>query len=160
MENLNTGARRRKMRHVTREFRRVVRTGALVGVLLSAILTAWLFVANRVSVLERFAEFRNALAFALLFLAASIPVIRFRNSARETFFSGVIGIAMASLCYAAWTVYFANLADRMGAFRVFVEGVASYGLAAVVLWVISLCRSARHHHHHHVGLEPASRRRS
>jgi hypothetical protein len=79
-----THARRQhqKFGHVVRELRRVARTGALVGVLLSSILTAWLLVANRVPSLERFAGIRNAIAVALLLLAAVIPVVRFRNSAK------------------------------------------------------------------------------
>lgn len=141
-----------------RELRRVARTGALVGVLLSSILTVWLFVANRVPSLERFAEIRNAIAVILLLLAALIPVARFRNSAKEIFPSGVIGLGMASLCYYAWTVYFERLSDRLSPFQIFVLGTASYGLAAAILWLISLIRSARHHHH--MAIQAAAHRRS
>lgn len=149
----------KKLGHTIRELRRVGRTGALVGVLLSSILTTWLVVANRVPSLERFAGLRNAIAVALLLLVAAIPVVRFRNSAKEIFPAGVIALGMASLCFYGWTFYFEGLSDRSGMnpFQIFVLGSASYGLAAAILWLISLVRSARHHHQ--MTMQPATRRR-
>lgn len=135
----------------------MARTGALVGVLLSSILTAWLLVANRVPSLERFAAIRNAIAVALLLLAAVIPVVRFRNSAKEIFPAGVIALGMATLCYYAWTIYFEELSDRMSPIQIFVLGTASYGLASAILWLTSLIRSARHHHH--MAIQAAAQRR-
>jgi hypothetical protein len=147
----------KKFRHTIRELRRVGRTGALVGVLLSSILTAWLLVANRVPSLERFAGFRNAIAVALLLLAAAIPVVRFRNSAKEIFPAGVIALTIATICYYGWTIYFEELSDRMSPIQIFVLGTASYGLASAILWMTSLVRSARHHHQ--ITMQPAARRR-
>lgn len=148
---------RQKIGHTVRALRRVARTGAVMGVLLSTILTAWLFMANREPSLDRFAGIRNAAAAAALLLAALIPIARFRNSAKEIIPAATIGLGMTCVCYKAWTVYFERLADRMGAFQIFVMGMAVYGLAAALLWLGSLLRSARHHHH--LALQPAVRRR-
>lgn len=135
-----------KYGHTFRALRRVIRVGAIEGVLLSMILTAWLLVANRVPYFDRFASLRNALAIAALFLSALIPIAKFRNSAKDVLPAGAIGLGMACLVYWAWTIYFENLADRMSASRIFVMGLVAYTMAAALLWVGSMVRSARHHH--------------
>jgi hypothetical protein len=135
-----------RLQHTIRALRRVIVTGAFEGVLLSMILTAWLLIANRVPYFDRFASVRNALAVGALFLTGLIPVGRFRNSPKDVLPAGAIGLGMACLCYWAWTIYFEELADRMSAFQIFVMGIVAYTLAAVLLWVGSMIRSARHHH--------------
>lgn len=135
-----------KYGHNIRALRRVIRTGAIEGVLLSMILTAWLLMANRVPYFDRFASVRNALAIAALFLSALIPIAKFRNSAKDVLPAGAIGLGMACLVYWAWTVYFENLANRMSASRIFVMGIVAYSMASAILWVGSMIRSARHHH--------------
>ncbi len=135
-----------RLRHTVRALRRVIVTGALEGVLLSMILTAWLLIANRVPYFDNFASVRNALAVGALFLTGLIPVARFRNSPKDVLPAGALGLGMACLCYWAWTIYFEELADRMGASQIFVMGIVAYTLAAVLLWVGSMIRSARHHH--------------
>jgi hypothetical protein len=147
-----------KFRHTARALRRVVRTGAIEGVLLCMLLTTWLLIANRVAYFDKFALLRNAAAVAALFLVGLIPIARFRNSPKDILPAGAIGLGMACLCYWAWTIYFEGLADRMGAFRIFVLGIVAYTLAAVLLWVGSMIRSARHHHH--LAVQHASRRTS
>jgi hypothetical protein len=147
-----------KFGHTVRALRRVIRTGALEGVLLSVILTAWLLVANRLPFFDRFALLRNAIAIASLGLAALVPVVRFRNSAKDILPAGAIGLGIGCLCYSAWTIYFDRLTDRMGVFQIFVMGLIVYTLAAVVFWVVSMIRSARHHHHmavHQIPRPPA-----
>lgn len=124
----------------------MIRTGAAEGVLLSGIITTWLLIANRVPYFDRFASPRNAAAIAALFLVGLIPIVRFRNSAKDVLPAGAIGLGMGCLCYWAWTVYFQGLADRMGAFQIFVIGIVLYTLASVILWLGSMIRSARHHH--------------
>ena len=114
--------------------------------LLSGIITTWLLIANRVPYFDRFASLRNAAAIAALFLVGLIPIVRFRNSAKDVLPAGAIGLGMGCLCYWAWTVYFEGLSDRMGAFQIFVMGIVLYTLASVILWVGSMIRSARHHH--------------
>jgi hypothetical protein len=147
-----------KFGQTARALRRVIRVGAIEGVLLSMILTAWLLIANRVPSLYRFASVRNALAVAALFLVGLIPIARFRNSPKDVLPAGAIGLGMACLCYWAWTIYFEDLADRMGASRIFVMGIVAYTLAAVLLWIGSMIRSARHHHQ--LAMQHAPRRPS
>ncbi len=147
-----------KFGHAARALRRVVRTGAIEGVLLCMILTAWLLIANRVPSFDRFASLRNAISVAALFLAGLIPIARFRNSPKDVLPAGTIGLGMACLCYWAWTIYFEGLADRMGAFQIFVMGLVAYTLAAVLLWVGNMIRSARHHHQ--LAMQHAPRRPS
>jgi hypothetical protein len=147
-----------KYAHTARLLRRVVRVGAIEGVLLSMTLTAWLLIANRVPSLDQFANLRNAIAVAVLFLAGLIPIARFRNSPKDILPAGAIGLGMACLCYWAWTIYFEDLADRMGAFQIFVMGLVAYTLAAVLLWVGNMIRSARHHHQ--LAMQHAPRRPS
>jgi hypothetical protein len=125
------------------------------GVLLSTILTAWLLIANRLpyfsaehsgELRDTLAAVRNALAIAALFLSGLIPIAKFRNSPKDVLPAGALGLGMACLVYWAWTIYFENLADRMGASRIFVMGLVAYTMASVLLWVGSMIRSARHHH--------------
>jgi hypothetical protein len=132
--------------HTVRALRRVIRVGAIEGVLLSGILTGWLLIANRVPYFDRFASVRNALAIAALFLSGLIPIAKFRNSAKDVLPAGAIGLGMACLVYWAWTIYFENLAGRMSASQIFVMGLVAYTMASVLLWVGSMIRSARHHH--------------
>jgi cyanate permease len=150
--------RHRKPGHMLRTLRRIARIGVLVGVLLSALLTTWLFIANRVPALDQFAAFRNAVAAGALIAVALIPILRFRRHPIEVIPCAAIGLGVASLCYFAWTVYFERLANRMSAGRIFVMGMAVYIFAAAALWLVGLVRDARHHHH--LTMQPAARRRS
>jgi hypothetical protein len=123
-----------------------LRTGVRIGVLLSIVLTAWLILANRVSVLDRLAIVRNAAAITLLFLIGFEPIARFRNSARDLLVSGLIGWTIGSLCYFGWTIYFVDLSNHMGPLQVFVLGAGVYILLAVIVWIGGMIRIARHHH--------------
>ena len=150
--------RHRKPGQTLRALRRIARVGAFVGVLLSALLTAWLFIANRVPALDQFAAFRNAIAAGALIAVALIPILRFRRHPVEVVLSAIVSLGIACLCYFAWTVYFERLANRMSASRIFIMGMAVYSFVAAALWLLSLVRNARDHHH--LEMEPAARRRS
>ncbi len=156
--DIQSGNKHEKYGHTTRALRRVVRTGAIEGVLLCMLLTTWLLIANRVPYFDKFASLRNAAAVAALFLVGLIPIARFRKSPKDVVPTGAIGLGMACLCYWAWTIYFEGLADRMGAFQIFVMGIVAYTLAAVLLWVGNMIRSARHHHQ--LAMQHAPRRPS
>ncbi len=125
-----------------------LRTGLRTGVSLSIVLTAWLILANRVTVLDRLAIIRNAAALAMLLLIAFEPIARFRNSARDLLASGIIGWTIGSLCYFGWTMYFELLSQRMSPFHLFFMGAAVYTLIAAVVWIGGLIRASRNHHHH------------
>lgn len=120
-----------------------LRVGIFTGVALSAVFTAWLFVANRVPELERFATLRNIAAAVTLLVLMSIPVCRFLLSPARMFVSGILGWALASLCYFSLELDFPRLESRMGVFHVFMLGAIAYGFLAVLDWVVSILRLAR-----------------
>src|SRR5579862_3663712 len=139
-----------------RAFQSALRTGVWVGAALSLLFAVWVLLANRMPSLERFADLRNAAAAVSFLLVCLVPVARFRNSANQLFLSGAVGWAIASLSYLAWSLYFGRLQNRMSAQQFFVMGIAIYGLAAILVWLGGLLRSARVHH---VSMQPAPRRR-
>lgn len=121
-----------------------LRFGVLVGGYLTAILFASLLLANRVPLLERFANFRNALCFLTFALAASLPLWRWRHSATKLFISGVTGWLIFSVMYWLVGVYFLQLHSRFRRpIHAFLLGAVLYGLAAVVVWVIEMVSHAR-----------------
>jgi len=140
-----------------RALRPVLVTGASVGAVLSLLFSAWVLVANRMPSLERYADLRNAAAAAAFFLVALVPVARYCNSAMRLLMSSTIACGILSLSYFAWSLHFGRLESHMSAFEILVKGVAIYGLAAILIWLGTLLRSARIHH---ISMQPATRRRS
>jgi hypothetical protein len=122
-----------------------LRTGIFTGVALSAVLVAWVLVANRVAQLESFAFERNCAAVGALLVLMAIPFCRFAKSPRALFISGVAGWAILTLTYVGLEMFFPRLDNRMGALQLFILGATSYGLLAVIGWVIALLRLARRH---------------
>jgi hypothetical protein len=133
-------------RHLTGIHLAAWRMGLYLGVCLSLVLTAWLVVANRVPVLERFAWERNLAGATALGLFAAIPVVRFIRSPGRLLFSGLIAWTILSLSYRANCLYFSGLSTRMGAFHVFMLGCVLYLLAAVISWVAILLWHIRDSH--------------
>ena len=125
-----------------------LRTGIFTGVALSAVLTAWVLVANRVARLETFAFERNCAAVGALLLLMAIPLCRFAKSPRALFISGAVAWAFLTLAYMVLDMLFPRLefAMRMGPFQFFILGATSYGLLAAIAWVMSIIRLARHQH--------------
>jgi hypothetical protein len=123
-----------------------LRTGVLTGIYLSCVFIAWLEVANRVSELERFAEFRNLIGGAVLILVMGIPVFRFRDRPGKLFIAGLTAWTLLTMIYAVAELYFTLLESRMGALHVFILGTVSYGFIAVLDWVFLMCAGVRHHH--------------
>ncbi len=121
------------------------RVGILTGVALSGVFLGWLFVANRVPELERFAYLRNVAGAAAVLVLMSLPVWRFLMSPAQMFVSGIVGWALASLCYFSLEVRFPRLENRMGALHVFMLGAIAYGFLSVLVWVVSILRLARRH---------------
>jgi len=131
----------RDPRRILSVVRPAIVSGVVVGLLLSILLTTWLFVANRLATLEPYAVERNAAAAAAGIMIAALPFLRFRRSARGLVLCGMICWGLVSLCYFAWSLYFDRLADRVGALHLFVI----YGLAAALVWVGSVIRALRRH---------------
>jgi hypothetical protein len=121
-----------------------LRTGIFTGLALSAVLVAWVLVANRVAQLESFALERNCAAVGALLVLMAIPVCRFVKSPRALFVSGVAAWTILTFAYMALEVFFPRLENRMGPLQLFILGATSYGLLAVIGWVIGIIRLARH----------------
>jgi hypothetical protein len=134
-----------------------VRTGLYVGIVLSIALGAWVIVANRVPVLERFALARNLAAVAVLGLIALVPVLRFWRLPGELLASSLISWAIFSLFYRFLCMYFARLAERFSAVQIFMLGAVLYMLVVTLSWIWTIILRARasaishqnHHPNHH-----------
>jgi len=134
-----------------------VRTGLYVGTVLSIALGAWVIVANRVPVLERFALARNLAAVTVLGLIALIPVLRFWRMPGYLLASSLVAWVTLSLFYRVLCMYFARLAERFSAVQVFVLGAVLYMLVVTLSWIWTIIRRARasaishpnHHPNHH-----------
>ena len=127
------------------------RAGLYTGVCMSLVLTGWLFLANRVPFIERFALERNLAAAGLLSALALIPVLRFLRYPGRLLLSGLAAWAVFSFVYRLLCLFFSSLGDRMGAFHVFVLGAIAYTIAATIAWVCALIWNVRRHHEPHSG---------
>jgi hypothetical protein len=134
-----------------------VRTGLYVGIVLSFVLGAWVLVANRVPVLDRFALARNLAAVVVLGLVALIPVLRFWRLPGNLLASSLVAWVTLSLFYRVLCMYFARLAERFSAVQIFVLGAVLYMLIVTLSWIWTIIRRARasaisnpnHHPNHH-----------
>lgn len=117
--------------------------GILLGVCFSGIGLAWLLLANRVPLLDRFASERNftlAVAFVLLGL---VPSCRFVKSPGRSFLSGITAWAILTAIYFVAELGFPRLATRLSAFHFFILGCMVFGLLATFAWVIRLALMLR-----------------
>lgn len=132
-----------------------VRTGLYVGVALSLIFTAWIFVANRVPGLEDFALERNLAAASALGLLALIPVLRFFRLPGNLLGSSLIAWTLLCFTYRILSIHFSALEDRYSAFQVFIVGAVLYMIIATIAWIGTCIWKARHprvsHSNHHLG---------
>lgn len=127
-----------------------LRIGALTGVYLTAIMTVALLVANRLPFLDRFAEVRNLVCYALFALVALVPVCSCLRKPWQLFTSGLTAWLLFSLSYAGAGRIFALLFTRLRSpFNVFIVGAMFYGLVAVAAWVVRLIAAMRTHLAHH-----------
>ncbi len=121
-----------------------LRLGVLVGGYLTVIMLASLVLANRVPLLEPFANFRNAFCFVVFVFAAALPLLRCRDAAIKLFVAGITGWMIFSLMYWLTGFVFIRLHSRFHRpMQVFLIGAILYGLSAVVVWVADMVRHAR-----------------
>jgi hypothetical protein len=130
-----------------------VRTGVYVGVFLSVAFSAWVIVANRVSLLDRFALVRNLAAVALFCLLALIPVLRFWRLPGNLLASSLVGWLLFSLAYRILSMDFPGIEERYSAVQVFVLGAVLYMLVVTISWLGTIIRRVRasdmsHSNHH------------
>jgi hypothetical protein len=121
-----------------------LRTGLLIGVLLSTVLIAWLCIANRMPRLEPYAAARNISGGILATILLAVPVVRFRREPASMFISGLAAWTLLTAMYIAMEWHFSLLESRMGALQVFMLGAISYSFVSVFQWVYQLCAEARH----------------
>jgi hypothetical protein len=123
-----------------------VRTGVCVGLCLSLILAAWVVVANRMPLLERFALERNAAAVAAIGLVALIPILRFYGMPGSLWASGAIAWGILSIGYRVLSFFFPGLEQRYGALQVFMAGAVVYTIIATICWIGTVLRRMRTPH--------------
>ncbi len=120
-----------------------VRVGVYVGVCLSLVMSAWIFVANRLPFLERFALERNLAAAAVLGFLYILPVLRFLRSPGNLLASGLVAWAISSFTYRLLCLFFELLSDKYSAFHVFVLGLVVYMIFATLAWIGTMIWRAR-----------------
>jgi hypothetical protein len=120
-----------------------VRVGVYVGVCLSLVLSVWIFVANRVPFLERFALERNLAGAALLSLLAVAPVLRFLRSPGNLLASSLVAWTIFSFTYRSLCIFFGHLGDKYSAFQIFMLGFVVYMILATLSWIGTLIWRAR-----------------
>jgi hypothetical protein len=112
---------------------------------------------------ERVAWLRNLLASGAFALVMAIPVARFHRRALCLFSSGMAAWLIFVLSYTCATAYFENLVNRLGKtpFLLLVLGAITYGVIAVIVWVVSVLYGLLHHpaEHHPATVEVAHRPR-
>jgi hypothetical protein len=112
-----------------------VRLGVLTGVCLSLVFVAWLVVANRMPVLERFALERNLAAAAAIGFFGLTPVLRFRGRPGSLWASGAIAWGILSLTYRLLSFFFSGLPQRYSSFQIFMVGAVVYTILATICWI-------------------------
>jgi hypothetical protein len=130
-----------------------IRVGVYTSVCLALVFTAWLFIANRVPLIERLAVERNAAAAVLLCLCALIPVLRFLTMPGHLLASSLVAWLLFSSYYRVLCLFFRNLSDWHSTFQVFMIGAVVYMILATLVWVGSTIWRARarqnsHPNHH------------
>jgi len=115
-----------------------MRTGVYVGAIFSLILTAWLFVANRMPALEGFALERNAAAAVALGFFGLIPILRFHREPGRLWASGATACLLVSLTYWLLSLFFTGLAERYSAFQVFMIGAVAYTIVSTICWIATV----------------------
>jgi len=112
-----------------------VRVGIYTGICLSVVFISWVFIANRIPVLEPLAMQRNILASFFLFVLASMPVLRFLRSSGDLLRSGLVAWSLLTLTYRILGVIFIHLEDTYSTFHVFVVGAVTYLVLATLSWI-------------------------
>ena len=114
------------------------RMGVYIGLCLFAVFAAWLVVANRFPMFDRFAFERNVLAISVMVLFAAVPILRFIRRPGSMLGSGVTAWAIFSFLYRVIGLFFAGLLSWHGAWQVFMAGVVLYLIAATLAWVVGV----------------------
>src|SRR6266446_1784374 len=112
-----------------------IRIGIYAAFGLILAFTTWLFLANRVSFLDRVASERNIAAGLLLCLFALIPILRFLRMPGHLLASGLVAWLIFSAYYRVLCMIFRKLGDWNGAIQVFMYGAVVYLIVATLSWI-------------------------
>ena len=120
-----------------------LRLGLVLGACFSVVGLSWLVLANRVPYFDQFALERN-LSLAIAFLALGlVPTGRFRKCPGKSLLCGITAWAIFTVTYCATELYFQGLANRLGAFHLFILGGVILGMLAAFTWVMNLLIALR-----------------
>jgi len=119
--------------------------GAVVGACLAGVALAWIIVANTEPSRERFASERNMAATAGVGLLLFVLICRFMSSPGRLFLSGIFAWTILSITYRTVEFHYPAIANRLGAFHLFMLGAVLIGLIAALLWVLEMMVEMRHH---------------
>jgi len=112
-----------------------IRMGIYTAVGLCLVFTGWLFLANRVPLLDRLALERNIAAAVVLCLFALIPILRFLRMPGHLLASGLVAWLIFSAYYRVLCMIFRKLGDWNGAIQVFMYGAVVYLIVATLSWI-------------------------
>lgn len=134
-----------KSRHGDRSWfqRGWLRTGLFTGIGLTAVFVAWLYIANRVPQLEKFALMRNSVGAALMLILMIFPAATYVRFPGRLLAAGLTGWTFFALCFRLMEQFFELLETRLGAFQLFMLGAVVYLIAAVLCWIALLWLSTR-----------------
>jgi len=126
-----------------------IRIGVYTSVCLALVFTAWLFLANRLPLIERLAVERNVVAAVLLCLCALIPVFRFLTLPGHLLASGLVAWLLFSSYYRVLCLFFRHLSDLRSTFQVFMYGTVVYMILSTLSWIAVTIWRAREGHDSH-----------
>lgn len=126
-----------------------VRSGIYTGTCLGITFSVWVYLANRVPALERFASQRNMAAAALLGLLAVIPTMRYFRDPGKMLTASLIGWTILTFFYRLMCAFFGLLSDKYSPFHIFMLGAVLYMIAGTISWIGTLLWRARATHGSH-----------
>ena len=127
-----------------------VRIGLYTGLGLAAVFSAWVMVANRVSVLDGLTRERNLAALILLCFLALFPVVRFFRSPYEQVLSGLIAWTILCITYRILGLFFSLLDQEYIRLQIFVMGSLAYMISATLSWIGTIVWRARNEYTSHL----------
>ena len=127
-----------------------VGVGLYTGLGLAAVFSAWVMVANRVSVLDGLTRERNLAALILLCFLALFPVVRFFRSPYEQVLSGLIAWTILCITYRILGLFFSLLDQEYIRLQIFVMGSLAYMISATLSWIGTIVWRARNEYTSHL----------
>ncbi|GAC1669176.1 MAG: hypothetical protein NVS9B4_25220 [Candidatus Acidiferrum sp.] len=112
-----------------------VRTGLFIGVLLSVVLSGWIYAANRIPSLEAVALERNLIAAVILCALGVFPILRFFRLPAHLLVSSLIAWTLVSFAYRILCLFFWGLSDWHSPLQIFTAGVVLYLIVSTLSWI-------------------------